>query len=268
MKEKLVEVRNLTVRLRKTTEALVKGISFSMAKGQTLGIIGESGSGKTMTSKALLRLLNPRVFETGGEVLFGGRNLLALREDEFRPLRGKEMSMIMQNPMTAFAPMTRIGRQITDTLSAHLAIGKKEAHERALQALQGVNLRQAEKIMRSYPHELSGGMLQRAMIALALMLKPKLIIADEATSSVDAISEEMILEEFTKIKAQGISLLIVTHDFGVAAALADHILVMKGGCIVEQGTARSIFHAPRHEYTKELMVASVLAEVKDHAQSF
>lgn len=268
MEETLLEVRNLTVRLRKTKETLVKGIGFSMEKGQTLGIIGESGSGKTMTSKALLRLLNPKVFETSGEVLYCGRNLLALREDEFRPLRGKEMSMIMQNPMTAFAPMTRIGRQITDTLSAHLAIGRKEACERALQTLQDVNLRQAEKIIRSYPHELSGGMLQRAMIALALMLKPKLIIADEATSSVDAISEEMILEEFAKIKAQGISLLIVTHDFGVAAALADHILVMKDGCIVEQGTARSIFYAPRHEYTKELMVASVLAEVKYHAQSF
>ncbi|SHI14852.1 nickel transport system ATP-binding protein [Sporobacter termitidis DSM 10068] len=268
MSEKLLEVRNLNVRLKKSGETLVKDISFSMEKGQTLGIIGESGSGKTMTGKALLRLLNPRVFETGGEALFCGRNLLALHEDEFRSLRGKALSMIMQNPMTAFAPMTRIGKQLTVTLSAHLAIGKKEAYERALRALRDVNLHQAEKIMRSYPHELSGGMLQRAMIALALMLRPKLIIADEATSSVDAISEEMILEEFMKIRAQGISLLIVTHDFGVAAALADHILVMKDGCIMEQGTARSIFHAPRHEYTKELMDASVLAEVNNHAQSF
>ncbi len=267
MAEKILEVKNLTVGLKKTKEAIVKSICFSIEKGQTLGIIGESGSGKTMTSKALLRLLNPRVFDVDGDVLFCGRKLLALRENEFRSLRGREMSMIMQNPMTAFSPVTRVGKQITDTLSAHLSIGKKEACERAIHALQDVNLRQTEKIMHSYPHELSGGMLQRVMIALALMLKPKLIIADEATSSVDAISEEMILEEFSKIKAQGISLLIVTHDFGVAS-LADHILVMKDGRIVEQGIPRSIFHAPQHEYTKELMEASLLAEVDKHAESF
>lgn len=267
MAEKLLEVKHLSIRLKKTEEPLVKGISFSIEKGQTLGIIGESGSGKTMTSKALLRLLNPKVFEVAGDISYCGKELLTLREQEFRPMRGKEMSMIMQNPMTAFAPMTRIGKQIMDTLSAHFTIGKKEAYERSIRALQDVNLNQAEKIMCSYPHELSGGMLQRVMIALTWLFKPKLIIADEATSSVDAVSEEMILREFARIKAQGISLLVVTHDFGVAAALADHILVMKNGSIVEQGTAWHIFHTPRHEYTKELMRASVLAEVDDYVEN-
>lgn len=268
MVENLLEVNDLTVRLRKTGEPLVKGVSFSVQKGRSLGIIGESGSGKTMTSKALLRLLNPRVFAVNGDVWCGGKHLSALRDDEFRRLRGQEMSMIMQNPMTAFAPMTRIGRQIIDTLDVHLKLGKVEAYRRSVRALQDINLQQAEKIMHSYPHELSGGMLQRVMIALALMLRPKLMIADEATSSVDAISEAMILQEFAGIKAQGISLLVVTHDFSVAAALADHILVMKAGEIVEQGTARSIFHTPQHDYTKELMRASVLAEVDDAAEGF
>ncbi|SHN70534.1 ABC transporter ATP-binding protein [Desulfitobacterium chlororespirans] len=264
--EKLLEVKGLTIELKKNRQALVKDISFALAKGRTLGLIGESGSGKTLTSKAILRLLNPGLFALQGEIRYAGRDLLAMPETGYRPLRGKELCMIMQNPMTAFAPMTRIGRQITAILAAHLPIGPKEAYARAPQALQDINLTQPEKIMGSYPHELSGGMLQRVMIALSLLLKPRLI-ADEATTAVDAVSEEMILGEFAKIKAQGISLLVITHDFGVAGTLADDILVMKDGQIVEGGTVQEIFRRPRHSYTQELMAAGLLTQGGGNAQS-
>ncbi len=256
----LLEVRNLMIQTKSTKQTLVKESSFSLAGSGALGIIGESGSGKTMTSKALMGLLNPRVFSLTGSVKFSGQELIGLKEQERRKLRGSQMAMIMQNPMTAFAPMIKIGKQVTDTLLVHGATSREACYKKAVQALQAINLPEAQRLMDSWPHELSGGMLQRIMIALTMLLEPKIIIADEATTAVDAASEKLILEEFKRIRRAGTAMIVVTHDFGVAAALCDDVLVMKDGEIVERGKVQRVFQSPGHPYTRELVAASILWE--------
>lgn len=260
MTENLLEVNNLSVKLNKKRKDLIKNVSFSIKQHCSLGIIGESGSGKTVTSKAILKLLNPKIFAIKGQIVFNNQNLMNLNRHQLNNIRGKQIAMIMQNPMTAFAPMLRIEKQVVDTLTFHLQLSKKEAYDKALKEMARINLSNSQKIMHSYPHELSGGMLQRIMIALTLLLEPKLIIADEATTAVDAISEKMILDELKKVKERGISLLIITHDFGVAAALADKLLVMRNGEVIEKGLTNKLLTSPKHFYTKQLVEASLLTK--------
>lgn len=249
----LLDVKNLNIKIKADKKIIVMDSSFCLEKGKTLGIIGESGSGKTLTSKALMGLLNPRVFEIEGAITFEDKNLLGMKNKERRALCGTSIAMIMQNPMTAFAPMTKIGKQLIDTLYVHKKQPKKQLYEMSIDALTAVNLTNTEKLMNSYPYELSGGMLQRIMIALTILLEPRLIIADEATTAVDSISEGLIIQELDKLKKSGTAILIITHDFGIATSLCDDILVMKDGEIVERGVTAEVFKFPKHSYTKELI---------------
>lgn len=257
--EPLLTVKNLTVRLKKKETSLVNNVSFQVQTGQILGIIGESGSGKSMTCRALTRLLDSERFLVEGKVCFQGCELLRLSQKEMQRLRGEHIAMIMQNPMTAFDPVTRIGNQMIETLRTHQAVSKAQAADAIGQELTKLNLGDIPRILNSYPYELSGGMLQRIMIALALLLSPELIIADEATTALDVRTQAMILNQFAAIRKSGISLLIVTHNFGVLAKLADEVIVLQEGSVVEQGSVYQIFDNPVQPYTQELLRASNLS---------
>lgn len=256
--EPLLTVNHLSVRLKKKGTSLVNDVSFQANSGQILGIIGESGSGKSMTCRTLMGLLDPSRFLISGEALFKGQDLFKLPSKKLRPLRGNHIAMIMQNPMTAFDPVTRIGSQMVETLRAHQQSSKEQAIASITQELAKLGLDDVPRILNSYPHELSGGMLQRIMIALALLLSPELIIADEATTALDVHTQAVILEEFTAIRNAGISMIVVTHNFGVLAKLADDVVVLHDGSVVEHGSVYQIFDKPTQPYTQELLQASNL----------
>lgn len=262
MKNNLLEVRNLNISLSNGNVPIVKNVSFDVHKDRVLGIIGESGSGKTMICKSIMKLLNTKKFIIKGEANFNGRNMIEMDEKKVQDIRGKELSLIMQNPMTAFDPMSKIGSQIMETLRIHFPMSKKEAYEKSIEALQRMNLGREEKIMESYPNTLSGGMLQRIMIAIAILLKSKLIIADEVTTAVDPCNQTMILEEFRKLRNSGMGIIFITHDFRVLSTLADDIIVLKQGEIIESGTINDIFNHPQNKFTKELLEASTLGTFK------
>ena len=256
--EPLLTVNHLSVRLKKKGTLLVNDVSFQANSGQILGIIGESGSGKSMTCRALMGLLGPSRFLISGDAIFKGQDLFKLPSKKLRLLRGNHIAMIMQNPMTAFDPVTRIGSQMVETLRAHQQISKEQAVTSITQELAKLGLGDVPRILNSYPHELSGGMLQRIMIALALLLSPELIIADEATTALDVHTQAVILEEFTAIRNAGISMIVVTHNFGVLAKLADDVVVLHDGSVVEHGSVYQIFDKPTQPYTQELLQASNL----------
>ena len=254
----MLKVNGLEITARTSKERLVKGISFEVGKGETLGLIGESGSGKSLTSKAVMKLLNDRVFEISGSITWKNEEILTKKAKLPKGWRGQQIAMIMQNPMTAFAPMIRLGRQIEMGFELKGKNARQEFYEQLEIALKNVNLGDMKKILGSYPDELSGGMLQRVMIAVTLMKKPELLIADECTTAVDAASEYMILKQLETQRNNGMSMIVITHDFGVAARLCDRVAVMKSGSIIEQGKTLDVFSSPQTEYTRELAAASVL----------
>nr|WP_243259345.1 ABC transporter ATP-binding protein [Clostridium sp. 'deep sea'] len=227
--------------------------------------MGESGSGKTLTCKAIMQILNKKTFLVTGGILFNNINLLNISHKQQQQIIGKDISMIMQNPMTAFDPMMKIGAHIIETLKAHSNLNKKQAYSLGVASLNKMNLPRVQELMNSYPHQLSGGMLQRVMIAISLMLKPSIIIADEATTALDVKNQSIILEEFKKIRNDGVGLIIVTHDFGVVAKIADEVIVMKNGEIIESGSVYRIFHHAQNNYTKELLKARFLVDEVDNA---
>jgi peptide/nickel transport system ATP-binding protein len=234
----------------------VDGVSFRIGAGETLGLVGESGSGKSVTALAILRLLQPPGRVAGGRVVFEGRDLLALPEHEMRGVRGARISLIFQEPMTALNPVMRVGDQIAEGLVCHGLAGWTEARSRAVELLEAVKIPDAARRARDYPHQLSGGMRQRVMIAIALACRPPLIIADEPTTALDVTIQAQVLDLLRELRAVfNLSLLLITHDFGVIAEMADRVAVMYRGRLVEEGPVRQILRDPRHDYTRTLLAA-------------
>ena len=253
----LLDVQHLTVAFERTGSALkaVDDLSFSIQPGETLGLVGESGSGKSVTALAILRLLQPPGKVTAGRVLFEGRDLLQLPESEMRSVRGGRISLIFQEPMTALNPTMRVGDQIGEALTSH-AVGKDQARQRVVELLDAVRIPDAARRARDYPHQLSGGMRQRVMIAIAVACRPPLVIADEPTTALDVTIQAQVLEMLSELKGRfNLAVLLITHDFGVIAEMADRVAVMRGGQLVEQGPVRQILRAPSHEYTQRLLRA-------------
>jgi peptide/nickel transport system ATP-binding protein len=231
-------------------------VSFEIRKGETLGLVGESGSGKSVTAYSILRLLEAPGRIAGGRIVFQGREVLTLPDEEMRKLRGAGIGLIFQEPMAALNPVMRIGNQIGEALRVHGLATRREARERAIDLLRAVRITDPEKRVDDYPHQLSGGMRQRVMIAVALACRPPLVIADEPTTALDVTVQAQILELLRDMKKQfDLSLLLITHDLGVIAETADRVAVMYAGRIVEEGPVRSIFRNPLHPYTQGLLAS-------------
>jgi len=251
----LLDVQDLTVTFGGPANA-VDGVSFQIAPGETLGLVGESGSGKSVTAFSILRLLQPPGRITGGRVMFEGRDLLTLSEREMREVRGARMSLIFQEPMTALNPVMRVGDQIAEALTVHGMAGRADARSRAVELLEAVRITDPARRVRDYPHQLSGGMRQRVMIAIALACRPPIIIADEPTTALDVTIQAQVLDLLRELKARfNLALLLITHDFGVIAEMADRVAVMYRGRLVEQGEVRQILRQPVHDYTRALLAA-------------
>jgi oligopeptide transport system ATP-binding protein len=232
----------------------VNGISFEIAAGETLGIVGESGCGKSVTSLALLGILPRSGGVTGGRALFGGRDLLELSDRELRAVRGKDVAMIFQDPMTSLNPVLTVGRQIREALVTHFEMSAKAADARVIELLDQVGIPSASKRLKDYPHQFSGGMRQRVMIAMALACRPKLLIADEPTTALDVTIQAQILDLLRSLVAEhDAALMLITHDLGVVAGMCERVHVMYAGTFVETGTADEIFASPRHPYTLGLL---------------
>jgi ABC-type dipeptide/oligopeptide/nickel transport system ATPase component len=254
----LLDVQDLTVVFESARAALtaVDQVSFQMMAGETLGLVGESGSGKSVTAFSILRLVQAPGRITGGRIMFEGRDLLTLSESEMREVRGARISLIFQEPMTALNPVMRVGDQIAEALTVHRLADAREAKARAVELLDAVRIADPARRVRDYPHQLSGGMRQRVMIAIALACKPPLIIADEPTTALDVTIQAQVLELLRELKERfQLALLLITHDFGVIAEMADRVAVMYKGRLVETGPVRQILRAPAHEYTRSLLAA-------------
>ena len=256
---KLLELEDLKTQFFTTagTVKAVDGVSYDVEKGETVGIVGESGCGKSVSALSILRLIpDPPGKIVGGKILFMGRNLLELSDVEIRKVRGADIAMVFQEPMTSLNPVLTIGRQITETLEHHMGIEREEADARAVELLGLVGISDAERRLKQYPHHFSGGMRQRVMIAMALSCEPKLIIADEPTTALDVTIQAQILELMKDLTRRlGVALIIITHNLGVVARYADRVNVMYAGKIVEKGTARQIYHNPSHPYTLGLLAS-------------
>ena len=256
MSEKLLEIKD--ERLSFFTPAgevkALNGVSFSMEEGEVLGIVGESGSGKSVTAYSVMGLTAHPGKLIGGTINFNGHQIDKMSEKEMRKIRGNEVSIIFQDPMTSLNPVYTIGNQITEVICLHTGKSKKEAHDRAKELLALVGINEPAKRLKQYPHELSGGMRQRVMIAIALACEPKLLIADEPTTALDVTIQAQILELMQELRKKlGMSIIMITHDLGVVASMCERIAVMYAGHIVEYGTADEIFYEPKHEYTKGLI---------------
>ena len=255
----VLAVQDLTVSVR--TEAgllpLVSDLSFTLARGETLAIAGESGSGKSITSLAIMGLLPPpAVRVTGGQVRLGETDLISLPESQMQSIRGSRIAMIFQEPMTSLNPVMAIGRQLIEAIEAHESLPRAAARERALAALAAVRISLPERRMQQYPHELSGGMRQRVMIAMAIALRPDVLIADEPTTALDVTVQREVLDLLRDLQRElGTAIILITHDMGVVAEMADRVVVMRSGRMVEQGTVSAVFHAPQQPYTKALLAA-------------
>lgn len=256
MARKLLSVRNLKTSFFTHVGEVkaVRGISFDVNEGEVLGIVGESGSGKSVTSLSIMGLLQYPGRVVDGEILLNGEDILTYSKNQMRRVRGKEIAMIFQDPMTSLNPVYTIGNQIMEMILEHEKMSRREARARAIEMLKLVGIPAAEKRIDSYPHEFSGGMRQRVMIALALSCNPKLLIADEPTTALDVTIQAQILSLIKSLNKQfGMTTMLITHDLGVVATVCDKVAVMYGGLIMEYGTADEIFYHPRHPYTMGLL---------------
>lgn len=264
--ENLLEVKDLHVSFQTffgEVEA-VRGVSFNVGRKETVAIVGESGCGKTVTANSIMQLLPvPPAVIKGGEIIFDGENLLDKTEKEMQGIRGNRIAMIFQDPMTSLNPTMKIGSQIVEGLVKHKKIGRREAAKKAVEMLKMVAVPQPEKRVNQYPHEFSGGMRQRVMIALAMVCSPQLLIADEPTTSLDVTVQAQILELMKDLQDKmGMSIILITHDLGIVADMSNRVVVMYAGQIVETGLTAEIFASPRHPYTKKLLASVPRLDMK------
>ena len=266
--DKLLEVKDLKTYFY-TDDGIVKavdGVDFTIEAGKTIGIVGESGCGKSITAMSILRLIqDPPGKIVNGEILFNGKDLLKVSDQEIRHIRGNDISMIFQEPMTSLNPVFTVGYQITEVLTLHQNMSQSEAKEKAIEMIKLVGIPRAEKIVDEYPHQLSGGMRQRIMIAMALACQPKLLIADEPTTALDVTIQAQILELMNELKEKlNTAIMLITHALGVVAEMADHVIVMYAGKVVEDAPIGELFENPRHPYTIGLMnsIPSLVEEGK------
>ncbi|MGI8386725.1 nickel import ATP-binding protein NikD [Robertmurraya sp. P23] len=252
----ILNVRDLQVKVRtkEGSSTLVQDINFGIKKGEVLGLVGESGSGKTVTSMSILQLHDRKNMDITGSITLHDRELNGLSNKEMRKIRGKDIAFIMQNPMNAFTPVFTIGQQFIETIRSHTSLTNKQAKELAIEVMESVNLPEPDKLLKYYPFHLSGGMLQRVMIAMAACLQPSVIIADEPTTALDLHSQVLVLRLLDKIRSEyGTAILLISHDLGVISEMADHVIVMQHGKIVESANVLEVFDNPQHEYTKKLL---------------
>ena len=251
----LISVEDLKLKDMRNGQEIVKGISFEVQEGRCLAIVGESGSGKSMTCRTFMGLHKPWIRQEG-LVLFKGKDIRSFSKKEFRKLCGKEMAMIMQDGMSAFDPSDRIQSHFRETLREHFGYDVEKSDQMMITCMEKVMLSEPDKVLQKYPHQLSGGMLQRCMIALALALQPELIIADEPTTALDTITQYEVLRQFWALKNElGNAMIFISHDLGIVRSIADDLLVMREGTIVERGRAEDVFSHPQHEYTRYLINA-------------
>ena len=240
----------------------VDDISFDIEEGKTLGLVGESGSGKTITALSVMRLIDSPGKIAGGVINFRGKPLLGLNAEDMRLIRGSEISIVFQEPLTSLNPVLTIGEQMKEAILAHKRMGSKECEELMLKSLDKVNIASSGKILKDYPHNLSGGMRQRVMLATALLLNPKLIILDEPTTALDVTIQASILDLLKELKKQmNLSILFITHDLGIIADIADEVVIMENGKLVEKAGVSDIFERPKADYTKRLLDAARFLEV-------
>ena len=255
--DNLLEIKDLEIEFKTYGGVVhaVRGVNFELKMGETIGIVGESGCGKSVTAKGIMKLLpSPPATYKNGSITFQGKNLIHATEREMERIRGNDISMIFQDPMTSLNPTMKIGHQIMESVLKHQKVSKKEAFNKALETLKLVGIPQPEKRMEQYPHEFSGGMRQRAMIAMALACQPKLLIADEPTTALDVTIQAQILELMKSIQQKlNTAIIMITHDLGVVAEMCDRVVVMYAGKVVEAGTVHEIFANPQHPYTKGLL---------------
>lgn len=257
MKEPMLQVRDLRVSLGAGTRQvdLVRGVDLTINAGETVAVVGESGSGKSLTMLSVMGLLSPPLRRSSGEIILDGKVLSAQRESQMRQVRGRDMAMVYQDPMTSLNPYLRIGDQISEAMTVH-GVGRAQAAQRTLELLSQVGIPDPERTARSYPHEFSGGMRQRAVIAMALAMKPRMLIADEPTTALDVTIQQQILALVDNLRRElGMTTIWVTHDLGVVARLVDRVIVMYAGSIVEDAPVKQLFRRPQHPYTANLLAS-------------
>ncbi len=265
----LLEVRNLKTYFatRRGEVRAVDDVSFNVERGETLSLVGESGCGKSVTALSIMRLVSHPGRIAGGEVLFEGRDLMKLSESEMRKIRGDDIAMIFQDPMTSLNPVYTVGEQIAEAIRLHRQVSQREAWNQAIEGMRDVAIPSPETRAKNYPHEMSGGMRQRVMIAMALACDPKLLIADEPTTALDVTIQAQILDLLSELRQKrNLALLLITHDLGVVAETSDRVAVMYAGRIVEEATAKQLFNYPRHPYTEGLLRAVPRLDEERHGK--
>lgn len=265
--EKLLEVKNLCVNFGTYGGEVkaVRGVTFDLHKGETLAIVGESGSGKSVACKTIMRILSSNGYIKDGQILFDGKDLTKINEKDMEKVRGKDIAMIFQDPMTSLNPTMTIGKQIMEPIIKHQGFSKEDARKRAIELIELVGISDAEKRFKQYPHQFSGGMRQRIVIAISLACNPKVLIADEPTTALDVTIQAQILELIKDLQEKtGVAVIFITHDLGVVANMADRVAVMYAGKIIEYGTSDDIFYDPKHPYTWGLLGSMPTLDIGDN----
>ena len=265
--EKLLEVKNLCVNFGTYGGEVkaVRGVTFDLHKGETLAIVGESGSGKSVACKTIMRILSSNGYIKDGQILFDGKDLTKISEKDMEKVRGKDIAMIFQDPMTSLNPTMTIGKQIMEPIIKHQGFSKEDARKRAIELIELVGISDAEKRFKQYPHQFSGGMRQRIVIAISLACNPKVLIADEPTTALDVTIQAQILELIKDLQEKtGVAVIFITHDLGVVASMADRVAVMYAGKIIEYGTSDDIFYDPKHPYTWGLLGSMPTLDIGDN----